>query len=280
MTPTDTPIKITLPDGDIIQSTHTCNLDIPWMPASMTAAHIVPGLAHTTLISARKFCDAGCKVLFNKKECRVYFNEQLMLTGHREPTSGLWTLSVNTAKKPTSHIDKYDLAMVRGTTATYLQHTINNAYIIPTKQNAVKYMHQSLFGPPIPTLLKAVNNNQLRYFPHLTKESIRKYLAPAPATAKGHTKKPRLGIRSTKPKKNKITPLPVQQMQAPPNDHALPPDCMNPPKEKDAVNHCFCFGALADAIEGTVYFDLTGKLPARSINGSSISSSYTHTARM
>lgn len=37
------PITITLPDGRAIQSTHTCNLDIPWLRSEATQAHIVPG---------------------------------------------------------------------------------------------------------------------------------------------------------------------------------------------------------------------------------------------
>ena len=44
--PTMNPLKITLPNVKVIQSTHTCNLDIPWLPDRMTYAHIVPGLAH------------------------------------------------------------------------------------------------------------------------------------------------------------------------------------------------------------------------------------------
>ena len=47
----DKPIHITLPNGKIIKSTHTCNLDIPWMPHQMIEAHIVPGLTHSSLIS-------------------------------------------------------------------------------------------------------------------------------------------------------------------------------------------------------------------------------------
>ena len=47
----DKPIHITLPNGKIIKSTHTCNLDIPWMPHQMTEAPIVPGLTHSSLIS-------------------------------------------------------------------------------------------------------------------------------------------------------------------------------------------------------------------------------------
>ena len=35
------PIAIKLPDGSILWSTHTCNLDIPWLPHEMTEAHVV-----------------------------------------------------------------------------------------------------------------------------------------------------------------------------------------------------------------------------------------------
>ena len=75
------PVTIKLPDGTLIQSTHIGNLDIPWMPDNMTEAHIVPGLSHSSLISTKVFCDAGCKVIFDEWECRVYHEGQLMLSG-------------------------------------------------------------------------------------------------------------------------------------------------------------------------------------------------------
>ena len=61
----DNPISITIPNGKSTTSTHTCNLDIPWIPNHLTEAHIVPGLAHESLISTRKFCEAGYKVIFD-----------------------------------------------------------------------------------------------------------------------------------------------------------------------------------------------------------------------
>ena len=57
--PTSSPLKITPPNDKSIQSTHTCNLDIPWIPDALTEAHIGPGLSHSSLISMRKFADAG-----------------------------------------------------------------------------------------------------------------------------------------------------------------------------------------------------------------------------
>ena len=69
----DNPISINVPNGKSMTSTHTCNLDIPWLPNHVTEANIVTGLAHASLISTRKVCDAGCKVIFDTNKCRVYY---------------------------------------------------------------------------------------------------------------------------------------------------------------------------------------------------------------
>jgi hypothetical protein len=79
--PTANLIKITLPDGQYIMSTHTCNLNIPWLPAFMTEDHIVPGMAHSSLISIKKCCDGGCKVMYDETEVRVMYKGKLVLAG-------------------------------------------------------------------------------------------------------------------------------------------------------------------------------------------------------
>ena len=66
------PLKINLPDGDCLTYTHTCTLDIPCLLREAKEAHIVPGLAHASLISVKILCDAGCKVTYNDDECRVF----------------------------------------------------------------------------------------------------------------------------------------------------------------------------------------------------------------
>ena len=83
--PATIPLKITLPNGEKIESTHTCNLDIPWMSHAMTQAHIVPGLSHSSLISTKQLCDAGCQVVFDLDECRVIKEGQLLLLSHKCP---------------------------------------------------------------------------------------------------------------------------------------------------------------------------------------------------
>ena len=70
------PLKINLPDGECLTSTRTCTLDIQWLPDNAKEAHIVPGLAHASLIFIKILCDAGCKVTYDNDECRVYYNKK------------------------------------------------------------------------------------------------------------------------------------------------------------------------------------------------------------
>jgi hypothetical protein len=114
---------------------------------------------------------------------------------------------------------------------------------MPTKQQAMKYMHQTLFCPPIPTLLAAIENKQLTTFPHLTVENVRKHLEPSTATAKGRIRMNKQGLRSTT-KSTKPSNLPKPQ-----------------------ANQVFCFAAMADKTARTIYHDLTGRLPVMSLEG-------------
>ena len=188
--PATKPIAITLPNGKIIKSTHKCNLDIPWLPEHMTEAHIVPGLAHASLISTGKFCDAGCKVMFDKEECRVYFKNKLVLVGGRDVATGLWQLPINLAEqaRPASSIvDHLDLQVP----TNQIHHAANGLYTMPYKQNQLKYMHQAFFSLPIQQIVDAAMNNRLEVIPFLSKPNlVRKYLPPSPATPKGRMKRP------------------------------------------------------------------------------------------
>ena len=145
--PANKPITITLPNGKTIKSTHTCNLDIPWMPHEMTQAHIVPGLAHSSLISTKVFCDAGCKVSFDEFECRVYFDNKLMLAGQRDPFTTLWRLPINPAAPPstTNLIVQQDLHISPRQQISHATHQASNVHTLPYLQNQVKYMHQTFW---------------------------------------------------------------------------------------------------------------------------------------
>ena len=127
--PAKFPIKIILLNGKTIKSTHTCNIDIPWLPSIVTKAHIVPGLTHAYLISTRKFYNAGFQVAFDMDEFRVYYKNKLFLTGGCDPVTELWRLPTNpTAVRPAqSTVDRLGLKLMPHQTVL---HVANNVHMI------------------------------------------------------------------------------------------------------------------------------------------------------
>ena len=207
------PIAIKLPDGSILYSTHTCNLDIPWLPEEMTEAHIVPGLQHSSLISTKKFCDAGCKVTFDEQECRVYYKGELVLSGGRDERTRMWKLPINPIST-TKSMDALDLHVPQQRQqGTSITNTASNLYTLPYKHQQLKYMHQTFFSSPSQTIVEAANNNQLEGIPCLhSPKQVTKYLAPSPATSKGRLKKQRANVRTTRKNKTEIVPPLTQIM--------------------------------------------------------------------
>jgi len=67
-----------------------------------------------------------------------------------------------------------------------------------TVEELAQYYHQCLLSPPKATLLRAINNQPLTTFPGLTYDLISKHLPPSTATDKGHMKRRRQNIRSTR----------------------------------------------------------------------------------
>jgi hypothetical protein len=77
--PASNPLAIHNPNGMIMYSTHTAELDIPHLPTGARQVHIIPDLASHTLLSIGQLCDAGCDVTFNA-------NAVIVLPGLLNPT--------------------------------------------------------------------------------------------------------------------------------------------------------------------------------------------------
>ena len=56
-----------------MESTHECEIYNPQLPQAAIAAHIVPGLAHTSLVSIKMPIDAVCKVTYETKKVNVFY---------------------------------------------------------------------------------------------------------------------------------------------------------------------------------------------------------------
>ena len=82
------------------------------------------------------------QVIFDKKGCQVYHNNNLCIVGILKPLIGLWTLHKTKAKLPLSAMIYYDQILNNNTPTN--RYT-NVAYTMSSKYNALKYMHNYLF---------------------------------------------------------------------------------------------------------------------------------------
>ena len=103
---TTNPLTIHLPDGDKLTSTHTCDVDIPSLPKGARRAHIVPGLAHSSLISIKVLCKQGCTVIYKGNHRKIYYEGKLIWRGVKEPTTNLLMGTTFKMRWPTNHNQK------------------------------------------------------------------------------------------------------------------------------------------------------------------------------
>ncbi len=265
------PLTINFPDGTQVRSTHVCDINIPGLPV-MLKGHIVPSLNVVSLIGIRPLCKAGCIVTFDDTKCDVIYNDKVILRGYKNKSTDLWTLPI---PPPLPSNVMYEDANIEPK-----KEIASFTHSVRTRANAVKFAHQSLCNPRISSLLKAVRKGFLNGCPNMTESLILRYLNPSPATSKGHMKRPRQGIRSTRPKINKKAavdspPGPVAQPLPPvlplfdnePLQHLTQPTVIVDDDDASGAN-IFCFGAFADRTSGIVYHDLTGSFPFMSYDGS------------
>jgi hypothetical protein len=58
------PLRVRLPNGATMESTHTSSLDIPELSAAATVAHVFTAMVNTSLLSAGQICNEGYYVTF------------------------------------------------------------------------------------------------------------------------------------------------------------------------------------------------------------------------
>jgi hypothetical protein len=155
---------------------------------------------------------------------------------------------------------------------------------VQTRANAVEFSHQSLCNPKISTLLKAVCKGFIKGCPNMMETLILNCLNPSPATAKGHMKCSRHGIRSTQPKvptNDNVTLLPVTHIaplglpiiqEVPvylgPAYHAQMGPNITVDNNNESIADVFCFKVFADKNSSIMYHNLMMLVLFMSYNGS------------
>jgi hypothetical protein len=130
------------------------------------------------------------------------------------------------------------------------------ANIGPTSSAAeyARYVHQLLCSPPAATLLLALNKStKLKTIPGLTLLLICSHLPKSTANDKGHMRRQCSNTASTC---NKHADIILDRAKV---------DRIFPARKACAVQDMFCFAALAHSTTGTMYTDLTGAFPVRSV---------------
>ena len=235
------PIFVTLPNDATIQSSHTCNINIPALPSEATAAHLFPTLGNTSLLSIGQLVDAGCEALFRADECLIQFMGDTILKGHRNiGTNLLWQINLANQSNP---------------------HHLANAATTPsaTPADLVTFAHATFFSPVLSTLRQAIKKRFISNFPGLTTQRLDKYKPNAVATAKGHMNQQRQGIKSTKP--DAPPPLPLRPVIDDETDEGIHPEQLAMAQRTHQ-----CYTAVLEPT-GKVFADQTGRFIIPSSTG-------------
>ena len=191
-----------------------------------------------SLLSVSVLCNAGCKIQLEKDKCNVIYNNTIVMKGYKNANNGLWYVPLKNTQNQEEQVILQDDRNIAGSA----QHT-------STMAETIQFLHQCLFSPTVDTLCKAIDNDQLIGFPHLTSAMVRKYLPESTATAKGHMKRIRRNTRSTT--KNP-TPEEIIELD------------FRPKIDENAETELLIGATIGEQNDGVIYSDQTGNFPVQS----------------
>jgi hypothetical protein len=166
------------------------------LPAAAQQAHIIPGLASHSLVSVVTLMNAGCKVHFTKIGCTITHRGKTILCGSKCTCTGLWMIPLTMSPA---------LIPEQATASALPIAVATNINATSTAAEHACFIHQALCSPPAATLLCALStSSELTTIPGLTAHLIQHHLPRSTATDKGHMRRHRQGIQSTRSKQPAI----------------------------------------------------------------------------
>ena len=134
-----------------MKSTHTGILpNLPNITQSCKTAQICPSNNNISLISLGKLCDDGCEAKINKNICKVYKEDETILTALRCPNTGMYVLDILRPNPP--NLSNASLANK--------QHKLVNIHNF-IDVDRIKFLHAAIGGPPLNTLKQAIRARYL-----------------------------------------------------------------------------------------------------------------------
>jgi len=243
---------VRLPGNRTITSTHEGYLRLPHLSKQARKTHLFPNI-QASLISVGQLCDSGCIATFDEDKVVVMFDNHVVLTGHRDYTTGMWQVQLPT-NSATNHL--HATADLPG--PNLLQHAAHAAVTAESMPERIAFLHACAGSPAISSFCKAIDAGYYRTWPDLTLARVRQHLKEPPtATVQGHLDQQRRNLRSTKkkPKANKAYLLPG--IDETPGD-------IQPKNSEERCNHIY---VECQPISGQIYSDQPGQFLVASTSG-------------
>ena len=229
--------QVYLPDDTTLRTSTKTKLPFPNLSEAAREADILPGLKRS-LLSVNKMSQEGYTTIFHpgdkgvtihkKGSLQIITTNSPVLHGHKINGEKLWTVS--------------------GKIEEGTHEEAHNVYSLPSIHQSIKYLHAAAGFPVMETWLDAIQAGNYITWPGLTVAAVRKHYPDSDETQKGHMKKQRQGVRSTKKK--------IDNTSQDENNHTV-----TPPKKMNDV-----YIKIHNAAE-TIHSDQTGRFPATSSRG-------------
>ena len=229
--------EVYLPDDSKLKASTKTKLPFTQLSDRAREADILPGLKRS-LMSVSKMSDEGYTTIFHPGEegVTIHDKDSLTITMRTPPvlhgikTNGdkLWTIASNDDKST--------------------REETHNVYSLPSMTQSIKYLHAAAGFPVKETWLTAIEAGNYVTWPGLTTAAVRKHFPDSDETQKGHMKKQRQGVRSTRTKEES-------------NETEASNTNNSPPRKLRDV-----YIKIHNAGE-TMHSDQTGRFPATSSRG-------------
>jgi hypothetical protein len=181
--------------------------------------NVVPGL-YSTLVSIPKMANTDYIAVFDKHKATIDDVTTTTITALANPivastqcqTTGLWKLDLDAAVQETQD-DTILLATVEAA---------NAIFNLPNNQQTVLYYHAVAGFPPKETFCNALQAENYATWSGLTTQLVNKHLPDSDETQKGHMKRQRQGVQSTKQKALDYTVAKEQNIKIKPGTENAP----------------------------------------------------------
>jgi hypothetical protein len=218
----------------------------------------VPDLQNNSLVSTSKLADENYSTLFTPTEVLV-FDGKVDIDPKRMPVwkgwrckeTGLWRVPLI---EQVTNVNTQTRLLTEEEMRQSVEEGALSVYNLPSKAEAVRYLHAALGFPTKETMLAAARAGFLTSWPGLNVTAIHKHFPESIETQKGHMKHQRQGVRSTK--------IPIIQADVTEEDRLAIEQEMKALKQKQRDIYIKIWEE-----KELVYSDQTGKFPTTSSRG-------------